>query len=326
MRILTASDVTALLDLPSCIRSVEDAFRARGEGEEAPSGVMGLALDEGTLHVKAARLRRDRDYTVAKINANFPRNPLDRGLPTIQGVLILIDSSCGTPLAAMDSGALTTIRTAAASAVAASWLARSDATTVTFIGCGVQARAHLAALRAVRPIRHVFAIDQRSDVAARFRDFAIADHGVSCERSMSLSDATRRSEIVVTATPASRPLLQVADVAPGTFVAAVGADNEHKNEIDPALMGAAAVVVDSLEQCSHMGDLHHALIASTMRRTDVRASLDQVIVGARPGRKSDAEIIVFDSTGVAIEDVAAAAVVLERAMAANAGVEIMLNN
>lgn len=322
MRILNSGEVARLLDMSSCIEVVTDAFRARGGGRPAPSGVLGLPLDGGSLHAKIARFDRARPYVAAKINANFPRNPTERGLPTIQGVLVLIDGQTGVPLAIMDSAVITTLRTAAASALAARYLALTEASTATFVGCGVQARAHLSALRAIRPIRRAFALDSHRAAAERFCEYACVDQGVDCTIPASLRDATHQSQLIVTTTPSERPVLYRDDVVAGTFVAAVGADNAHKQEIDPHLLAAAAVVVDDLEQCAHGGDLYHALAGFVMQKADVRGSLDQIVAGTCEGRRTPAEIIVFDSTGVAIEDVAAAALVFERATAAGIGMDI----
>src|SRR5205814_2478238 len=117
--VLSGADVERLLDLPACIGAVEDAFRRRGQGAPTPSGVLGVHVPGGGFHVKAAALARSRPYFAAKINANFPDNPARRGLPTIQGVLGLFDAEHGEPLAVMDSIAITTLRTAAATAAAA---------------------------------------------------------------------------------------------------------------------------------------------------------------------------------------------------------------
>jgi ornithine cyclodeaminase/alanine dehydrogenase-like protein (mu-crystallin family) len=313
VQVLDAEEIARLLDMPSCIRAVEAAFRARGEGRSAPSAMVGLELGGGGLHAKMASLEvASRLFAAAKVNANFPGNPVERNLPTIQGVLVLFDATSGVPLVVMDSAPITTLRTAAASAVAARWLARADASTVTFVGCGVQARAHLTALRQVRRVQTIYAIDLRPDVAETFCRFALAECGIAAHIPASLGEATRASDIVVTTTPSRRALLDVGDVSPGTFVAAVGADNEHKQEITPALLRTASVVVDDLEQCARFGDLHHALASGALRREDVRASLDQIVALARPGRSNDEEIIIFDSTGLALEDVAAAATVFER--------------
>ena len=315
MRVLDRETVIRLLDLPSCIRAVEQAFRARGEGKPAPSAMSGLELPRGTLHAKMASLALSRLYVAAKVNANLPQNPLEHNLPTIQGVLVLFDGATGVPLAVMDSASVTTLRTAATTAVAASLLARTDASIVTFIGCGVQARAHLDALRHLRTIKQVFAVDRDRAAAEEFSVFVRSSCDAAVTVASSIAAATRASDIIVTTTPSARALLEFGDVSPGAFVAAVGADNEHKQEIAPALLRAAVVVVDDLEQCAHFGDLHHALVAGVVRREEVRASLDQIVAGSKPGRLGDDEIILFDSTGLAIEDVAAAALVYERATA-----------
>ena len=285
----------------------------------ASSAALGLELDGGTLHAKLASLGTPRPYAAAKINANLPDNPVRHGLPTIQGVLLLFDAVLGTPLASMDSGLVTAMRTAATTAVAARYLAVRHASTVTFIGCGIQARSHMEAIRHVRRIEHLIAFDQDPAAAERFADEARARFAVTAAVMTDIHQAAIASRVVITSTPSRRALLNRGDVAPGTFIAAVGADNEGKQEIAPDLMREAVVVVDDLEQCSRMGDLHHALVLGAMRPEQVRGSLDQIVTGCVPVRSSDDEIIVFDSTGVAIEDVAAAALVYERAENTGAG-------
>jgi alanine dehydrogenase len=313
MLVLGETEVARLLDMPSCIEAVEAAFRARGEGKRASSAVTGLELNEGSLHAKLGALDGTRSYAVAKINANFPENRARHGLPTIQGVLVLFDASRGTPLAVMDSGMVTALRTAATTAVAAIHLAVRNASSATFIGCGVEARAHLDALYQVREIERVIAFDIDRSAAEGFADEARQNFDLNAYVATDIGAAARSSEIVITCTPSRRALLDVGDVAAGTFIAAVGADNEHKQEISANLLRASVVVVDDLEQCSRIGDLHHALAAGFMRAEDVRASLDEVVAARVVGRANDQEIIIFDSTGVAIEDVAAAALVYERA-------------
>ena len=318
MLLIDADEATRLLDMNACIDAVEKAFRSRGEGRLATSSVAGLELNGGSLHAKLGVLELSRVYSAAKVNANFPENPGKRGLPTIQGLLVLFDGSSGLPLACMDSAPITATRTAAASAVAARYLALAGASSVAFIGCGTQARAHASALACVRPIESAVLFDEDSRAAEGFAAELRARH-LKVEIVRSASTAARAGRIIVTSTPSRRPLLDVDDLQHGSFVAAVGADNEHKQEIAPALLRTAVVIVDDLEQCARIGDLHHALDLGVMRRQDVRGSLDQVVAGKVPGRNSDDEIIIFDSTGVAIEDVAAAALVYERAMDAGAG-------
>ena len=302
-----------------CIDAVEAAFLAAATGRTIRAGVLGSHVDGGGFHVKTAGLLGEPPYFAAKINANFPENPSRCGRPTIQGILVLYDATNGDPLAVMDSAEVTRLRTAAATAVAARHLSRSDASTVTVCGCGVQSAAQLEALCAVRPIARVFAYDVDQ---ARARAFA-ADMSdtlrVDARPVSTIAEGSKQSDIVVTCTPSTRPILGVDDVAEGTFIAAVGADSENKQEIDVHLMARAAVVADVLSQCVAIGDLHHAIEAGVMSADDVRAELADVVSGKARWSRSDLEIVVFDSTGTALEDVAAAAMVYERAIADGIG-------
>jgi ornithine cyclodeaminase/alanine dehydrogenase-like protein (mu-crystallin family) len=311
--ILERSRVARLLDLDDCIRVVEQAFRLRGEGRAAAPAALGLHADGGGFHVKAALLDLGRPCFVAKANANFPGNR-SIGLPTIQGVILLSDSRDGRPLAIMDSMEITLLRTAAATAVAAKHLARDDAKVVTVCGCGAQAGPQLQALRRVLPVERVFAYDRdgcRADILA---DHLSTESDLDARVAGSLREALRQSDVCVTCTTSSEFLLGRDDVRPGAFVAAVGVDNPEKREIHPDLMAAATVVVDDLEQCAAIGDLHHALEAGAMTRSQVHADLAAVVAGRARGRVSRDEITLFDSTGIALEDAAAAALVFERAL------------
>jgi alanine dehydrogenase len=295
-RILKADEVLQVLSIDDCIDAVERVFR---DGGEAAS----LAL--GHFHAKTAIVG---SRYAAKINANFPSNPERFGLPTIQGLVVLADAERGTPLAVLDSMEITILRTAAASAVAARHLARRDARTLAIVGCGAQARAHVEAISRVRPIERVFAVDRDPSRAAAIGD--VRD----------LDDAVREADIIVTTTPSTTPFLELRHLRPGMFIAAVGADNPRKSELTPELMAASKVVVDVEEQAATMGDLHHALDAGVMSRADVFGDLATVVRGR--GRTSDDEIFVFDSTGTALEDVAAAAIAYERAVERGIGIEI----
>lgn len=326
MRLLTSTDIYELLDPPSCIDAVERAFRLLGEGRAQAPAVCGLHVEGGTFHVKAAVLEDDRGgrWFAAKVNANFPGNPKQRGLPTIQGAVLLMDAASGEPRALMDSASLTALRTAAATAVAVRWLARAGSTSLTLVGCGVQGRAHLGFLAAVMPkLRLVRLYDPEADAVRAALEIA-ARLGLAAEAVDDLAAACRVGDVCLTCTSSRRPLLDAGDVAPGALVAGVGADNEEKHELGPALLARSSVIADVLAQCERMGDLHHAIAAGAMRREDVRAELGEVIAGRRPGRTSDDDVVVFDSTGMALQDVAAAVVVYERAVAASRGTAVEL--
>ena len=306
--LLTRSDVAALLGMGECIDAVEKAFRLHAEAKIAPPGILGMHVTGGGFHIKAASLPGVRSYFAAKTNANFPGNPKAHGLPTIQGAILLFDAANGCLLAIMDSAEVTALRTGATTGVAARHLAQVSASTLTLVGCGAQAAAQLRAVAAVRELRKVFVSDLDPARAARFAQ----EHGV--EVAPDLRRALAASDICVTCTPARRFIIESSWVPAGCFVAAVGADSEHKQEIDPALFRSARVVVDSLEQCAAIGDLHHALDAGAIVRGDVHAELGEIAAGRKPGRSHESETILFDSTGVALGDVAAAALVYERAL------------
>jgi alanine dehydrogenase len=298
MRFFDRDEIAQLLTLDDCIAAVQDVFRDYGERRIAPPQSLGVPSAHGAVHVKTAIT----NVFAAKINANFPDNPRRYGLPAIQGVIVVMDRERGTPLAILESTLITTLRTAAASAVAANGLAIRNARTMTVIGCGNQGRAHVAAMRRVRPIETVFAYDENRGRAAQL--------GIAVE---SLDEAIAASDIVVTCTPSRAPLLHARHFHPGLFIAAVGADNPDKQELAPELLARTRVVADVLEQSATMGDLHHAIAAGVMTRADVHGELADVVCGRVPARRDDDETFVFDSTGTALQDAAAASVVLRNA-------------
>ena len=313
--VLNQAEVRELLDLPECIDAVAIAFRAHAEGNlPIAPGILGAHIGEGGFHIKTAALAGSPTYFAVKINANYPGNPSRYGLPTIQGLVALFEAGRGTPLAVMDSIEITILRTAAASAVAARHLARAQAAVLTICGCGSQGRSHLRALLQVRPITQVFAFDTDPECAARFARELGDELEVDIRVVKTLEAAVPVSDICVTCTPARAPILPASLVRPGLFIAAVGADNPEKQELEPGVLGGSTVVVDILEQAATIGELHHAISAGVMTAADVHAELGQVVAGLRPGRTSEEEIIVFDSTGTALQDVAAASLVYQRAV------------
>jgi alanine dehydrogenase len=293
------------------LAAAEAAFLAHAEGRTRLPLPLHIEVDAGGFHAKGAFVALDRAWVAVKVNSNFPGNPA-KGLPTIQGAVLLYDADDGTLLAILDSMEITAKRTAAASALAARLLARDDARTVAIVGCGEQGRAQLEALANVRKLERAYAWDADTDRAAAYAREMSASLGIEVMAASSLGEATRAADIIVTATSSRVPFLLPDLVRPGTFIAAVGADNPHKSELAPELFGRATWVVDSLEQAAVMGDLHHAMAASLATREGVHAELADVVAGRKQGRASAREITVFDSTGLAIQDVAAAAMAYQR--------------
>jgi alanine dehydrogenase len=315
--LLSRADVRSLLTLDDAIREVERAFALHARGEVPAPGILGCPVAGGGFHLKSAWLP-DPDRFAVKANANFPGNPAASGLPTVQGLILLFDGESGFPLAVMDSMEITILRTAAATAVAAKHCARESARTVTMWGAGDQARAQVLALARVRPIRRALVYDLVRERAVTLAG-ELEDAGLEARAVEDPRAATRESDVVVTCTPSRMPFLGRGDLAPGAFVAAVGADWPEKQELHPELVASSALIVDVLDQCASGGELHHALEAGLMTRDGVRAELGEVVVGRKPGRTSPGEIVIFDSTGTALQDVAAARLAYERALARGAG-------
>jgi ornithine cyclodeaminase/alanine dehydrogenase-like protein (mu-crystallin family) len=326
--ILTRRDIAGLMTPADYQTAVAAAFEAVARGRGASPAPMQLLGPDGGFHVKGAGFAGGElageaaAFAAFKVNGNFPSNPARRGLPTIQGAIVLCDGEDGRVLAVMDSIEVTLRRTAAATAVAASLLARPGAGLVGVCGCGEQARAQLEALTQALPLERALLAD---------RDPARAETLAAWATRMGLQTAVARDlsafqacDVIVTCTTSREAFLQPEHVGPGAFIAAVGADNPEKSEIAPSLMAAAAVVVDVLAQCLVMGDLRSAVQAGAMSAADVRAELGEVLTGARPGRRSPDEIIVFDSTGSAIQDVASAGAIYRRARDAGVGLRLDL--
>jgi ornithine cyclodeaminase/alanine dehydrogenase-like protein (mu-crystallin family) len=316
--------VLDLLTLPDCIGAVERAFRLHAEGRTLGPGVLGVPAVDGGFHIKAAGLVAERSYFAAKTNANFPENARRFGLPTIQGTIVLADATSGVPLAIIESGSVTALRTAATTAVAAKFLARRDARTATIVGCGVQGELQLAAIATVLPLQRAWVLDTDYERAESMATRAAASLRLPVEAVTDLRAALRDSDVCVTCTPSRRALVMAADVPPGMFIAAVGADSHGKQELEPALVEAATLVVDVLAQCAEIGELQHALAAGLLTRAQVHAELADVVVGRLPGRTRDDEITIFDSSGTALGDVAAAIAVHESARATGRGMEVKL--
>jgi ornithine cyclodeaminase/alanine dehydrogenase-like protein (mu-crystallin family) len=320
--LLTRADVAGLMDPAAYLDAVEAGFRAGATGRAQAPTPLSLPVPGGGFHGKAASIMLDRDYVALKFNANFPGNPRDHGLPTIQGAILLCDGGTGALLAIMDSIEVTLGRTAAATALAARHLARADSRSILLCGCGEQAPAQLAALRAVLPLDRAMVWDGDVDRAHAFARTHTRDD-FTVLTADDLARAARASDVIVTCTSARAPFLDELMIEPGTFIAAVGADNPDKNEIAPSLMARSTVVADVIEQCAAMGDLRHAIAAGAMTLDDVYCDLGALTTGRIPAPPAGG-ITLFDSTGTGLQDVATAVVIYSRACAAGRGTTINL--
>ncbi len=306
--LMTREDVRGALSIADAVTAVEEAFRAYGEGRVQMPPKCYLDFDRGDLRCMPAYVPELGLAAVKNVNVH----PANTDVPPVMATLTVIDPETGYPLAIMDGTYLTAMRTGAAGGIAAKYLARPDSSIVCCVGAGRQAETQLAALMVTMPgLRRVLVCDTDADRAGAFAQGAADAHGLDADV-LSIADAVPRADVVVTVTPVHEPLIMREMVRAGTHINAIGADAAGKRELDPAILLDAKVVVDNWEQASHGGEINLAVTEGLIGRDDLHADIGQVVTGKRPGRESDDEITVFDSTGLAIQDVACAAHVYRR--------------
>jgi alanine dehydrogenase len=324
MLILSRRDIDGLLKFDEYVQVVGQAFRAHAEGCCLPPALMHVEAPDGEFHIKAGGLLAPEPYFALKANGGFFHNRERYGMPNIQGMILLSSAANGLPLAVMDSMEITIQRTGAATAIAACYLARKESSVVTICGCGSQGRIQLRAVCAGLPIRKAFAFGPRPEKTRAFADSMSAALGIEVTPTDDLRAALRQSDVCVTCTPARKALIFPEDVPPGMFIAAVGADSPDKQELDARLLSLAGVYGDLVDQCAAVGEFHHAIKQGLVKREDFRGELGALISGTVCGRTCADEITIYDSTGTAIQDVAAAAAVYRKAKEAGLGIEIDL--
>jgi alanine dehydrogenase len=303
--LLSGRDLRRVLRPEALIEALRNTYAALADNRGDQGRSVGFAVEGGSIHVKSGLLPGSHLAFASKVNVNLPENAKLRGLPTIQGIVVVSDARNGRPLAVMDSIALTGIRTAATAALAAQYGARRDSTRAAIIGCGAQAKYQLEALRSVFALRtvRVFDID-----TARAEAFAATHSKSDCivTPAASLRAAVAEADICITCATSKSPVLTEDLDLYGCFVAAVGADNPEKHEIAPGLMRRARILVDDAEACASGGDLNHALRSGVVSKDRVHADLAEFASGRKQARASAEELVIFDSSGSGVQDVAAA--------------------
>ena len=324
MLILTRSQIAGLLQFEEYVAVVGAAFRAHAEGCSMPPALMHVERARWRVPHQGRRLAHARTVLRAQIQRRLLSQPRTLGMPKIQGMVILANASNGLPLAVMDSMEITIQRTGAATAIAARYLARRESSVVTMCGCGNQGRIQLRAICHALPIRKAFAFGLTLEKSRAFAAAMSGELNIVVEATNDLPSALRQSDVCVTCTPAKKALIFPADVPPGMFLSAVGADSPDKQELDQHLLPLASVYGDLLDQCAEVGEFHHGIERGLVTRQDFRGELGALIAGTVRGRTGADEITIYDSTGTAIQDVAAAVAVYRKAKAAGIGTELDL--
>lgn len=292
------------------ISAVENAFFEYGMKKTQMPAKHYLSFDEfnGDLRIMPAYSEKLKIASTKIVNVH-PDNP-KKGLKTVMAAIIINDAKTGLPLALMDGTYITGIRTAAASAVATKYLARKNAKTLGVIGAGYQSIFQIAALTKVRKIGKILVYDileQRVQELAR----TLSKQGIKIAKAD--LEETSKMDIIVTVTPAKAPILKKQWILPGTHINAIGADAQGKEELDPGILQSGKIVIDNWEQASHSGEINVPLSKGLLKKSDIYADLSEVVTGRKKGRTNEREITIFDSTGLAIQDLFTANLVYQKA-------------
>ncbi|HWQ44344.1 MAG TPA: alanine dehydrogenase [Methanosarcina barkeri] len=320
---LAQDEVKSVMDMHSDMQVVERAFRQHGLGrvQMPPKSYLYYPAYNGDLRTMPAYLE-DENITGVKIVNVHPGNP-NRGLPTVMALIILISPETGAPVAIMDGTYLTDIRTGAAGGIAAKYLARKDSKVIGLVGTGNQAKTQLEALFEVFDPELVKITSRTKEGCEQFiREMAdITPCEIRYEEEV---EEVCNCDILVTTTPTRKPIIKAQWIKEGTHINAIGADAVGKEELDPELLIRSKIVVDDIVQALHSGEVNVPISKHYISENDIHAQLGEVITGLKPGRTSEEEITIFDSTGLAIQDVASAHLVYVRAVSKKLGRQVRM--
>ncbi len=318
---LNRKEVESLLDMKRTIKVVEEAFRQHGLKKVQMPSKLYLYFEKhnGDLRTMPAYLE-EQDIAGVKIVNVHPDNP-QKGLPTVIALVVLNSTETGAPVAVMDGTYLTNMRTGAAGGVAVKYLARSNAKTLGFVGTGNQASTQLLGINEVIDIEEVKAASVSMKHTLAFKEEM--EKRISCEiiPKNNIKDVCD-CDILVTTTPSRAPVVMNEWISEGTHINAIGADAPGKEELDPMILKRAKVVVDDIPQASHSGEVNVPLSRKMLTEKDIFGELGEVITGKKKARTKDSDITVFDSTGLAIQDVVTADLVYRLAQEKKLGIDL----
>lgn len=302
--IITSKEIYNILTPSLANRVVEKAFRAYGSGKADMPPKSYLFFNKGDLRSMPAYLHGE-GFDIAGIKSvNVHPFNSRNSMPTVMGLIILTDPNTGFPLAVMDGTSLTSIRTGAAGALAVKLLSNKGARYAGFVGCGVQARTQLECIMEIRKLSgiKIWKYCKENPLAEDFSLWVKNKYSIDTLISEDINDISMNVDIVVTTTPSRAPV--VTRVSPGTHINAIGADAAGKQEIHPCILKKSKLVIDDWKQASHSGEINVPYRKRQIRKKDIYGELGEIAIRAKKGRESRDEITIFDSTGLAIQDVA----------------------
>ena len=319
--LLTKEEVGRLISMKEVIGTVEEAYKAFNSDQVMQPAYMGIHLPppRGEIDFKAGYCRSNEVISLKASSGGFIDNPTAHGVPNGMGTILLFDARSCALACVMDGSLITGLRTGAAGAVSVSALARQNAKTIASIGTGNQARMQIRAIREVMKIEVVHAWDSNPDTLSRYKTDIESELGIPVVAAKSKRQAVEQADVLITTTRGKGSLVEASWIRPGTHIVAIGTDQRGKQELDPEIFRNAKIVNDSIEQCIEKGETWHPLNRNIIAREDIHAEIGEILLGRKPGRETDDEVTIFDSTGMAIQDNTTAARIHRNAMATHVG-------
>ena len=327
--LLPEKTVRKMLSMEDVMHAVESAFKMKGSGhaQMPPKQYLFMSKYNGDLRTMPAYLE-ENDVVAVKIVNSHPENRRKHGLPTVMATIILIDPKTGAPVAIIGGTWITDLRTGAAGAIAAKYLANKDPKIIGLVGAGAQAKTQLMSLlllyKKIDQVK-VWSRTTKSTISYVKDMESIYGHVTKIIPVKSVKNAVQGADIVVTTTPSRKPLVSEDWVSEGMHFNCIGADAPGKQELDPAILTKAKIVVDDWNQACHSGEINVPLAEGIIMEKDIWGNICEVVAGLKPGRTSPKEITVFTSTGLAIQDAATANIAYQKALEKKVGelVDIM---
>ncbi|CAN2042529.1 Alanine dehydrogenase [Candidatus Magnetomoraceae bacterium gMMP-15] len=301
--LINRKEIEDLFKMGDAIKAVENVFKLYGENKVQMPPKSYLIFDKGDLRCMPTYVPDLKAGGIKSVNVHIK----NKNIPTVMATFVLTDPKDGFVISIMDATYITSLRTGAAGAVAAKYLARKDSKSLSFIGAGAQAYTQLDALMITMPnISEICVYDIDKNKSKKFADKAAKQYNIKATVSDSIEKAALMSDILVTITPVNNPLIMDHYIKEGTHINAIGADAEGKQELDPKILKRAKVVIDNWEQASHSGEINVGLEKGIITKADIFADIGEIVTKKKSGRDNDKQITVFDSTGLAIQDLACA--------------------
>ncbi len=311
LALLSGGEIQELLSMGETLEAVECAFKLQAQGKAIMPPKLYLDLPEYGGDFRAMPAYIDGTAGIKWVSC-YPHNAR-HNLPLVVATIVLCDPDTGCPLAIMDGTYITSMRTGAAGGVAVKFLARRDSSTIGMIGAGIQARTQLLAISEVLPrIEEVKVFDLDLDASQRCAE----EMGTKLKikvRSVETIDEATEVDVLVTTTPSTKPIVGRQHIRPGTHINAIGADAAGKQELEANILRDAKVVIDDISQASHSGEINVPLSQGLIKAEEIYGTLGEVVSGMKKGREDDKEITIFDSTGLAIQDIICAKLVYNKA-------------